>query len=628
MAKHNKTNQVKAQAILPKPKIDKDSPSFLIKYQTHLTFLALALLSIFIFSYGFKNEFVEWDDQLYVRDNPLVNQPSWANFFKAFRSGVALNYHPLTIVSLQFNAAIWGFDKPMSFIITNTIIHGFNVGLVYVFIKKLMNHHHLIALFTALLFAVHPMKVESVTWVSERKDVLYAFFFLLSVIQYLIFVETKNRKNLIFSLLFFLCSCLSKGQAVVLPVVLVLIDFWYDKFSIEKIKEKWSFFATAFLFGSIALSIQAGGNFFGLTQSIGENKSALDLAVFSFKDKLIYAGYSFMMYIVNFFNPSNLGPFHPYLKFETAEGSRYYWGLPFVLATLGIVVFSLRKTKIIALGLGFYFVTIALVLQFISVGATIISDRYSYLPYIGLCLIIAYFLNKLIDYKPITKIPIFIIVFLITILWANMSINQIKIWKNSINLYTRMIENYPDDHRPYGTRGKMIGMAGNLDGGISDLEKCIALGGKEVGTRVDLGVAYGMKGMPDKAIEQFNFAINSGKATGEAYLNRGIAYFSTNPNQALQDLQQALKMLPDKTSEITGNIGTIQMNIGEIDNALKNLDLAINSGSKDPNIFVNRGKIRQNLGDKDGAITDYKTAVSLNPNMSNAQQLLLNLGAK
>ena len=272
--------------------------------------IGILVVSVFLaFSGGFNNEFVNWDDQTYIKLNYLVTKPNghWA---EAWNSHIALNYAPLTITSLMINSDIFGFESARSFIITNSLIHLLNVLLVFWFVLLLLKNKSeivlpkagkplFVAFVTALLFAIHPMRVESVVWVSERKDVLYSFFFLAACINYLKYLDSeKERKYLIYSFFLFLASCLSKGQAVVLPIVLLLLDYWRErKFERNVFVEKIPFLALSLLFGLIATNVQGGGNFYGFLHNIGQaGYATVDSEKVSIAKNFTFAGYGFMMY--------------------------------------------------------------------------------------------------------------------------------------------------------------------------------------------------------------------------------------------------------------------------------------------------------------------------------------------
>ena len=154
--------------------------------------LALVAITTICFLPMLKNGFTNWDDEFYVINNQLLRGPDWAGIFN---TPVVSNYHPLTIISLAINFAISGTD-PSSYMIFNLLLHLANTVLVYYFILQISSGKNYVAVFTALIFGIHPMHVESVAWISERKDLLYTLFFLLSLIQYWRFLQTEKRSKL------------------------------------------------------------------------------------------------------------------------------------------------------------------------------------------------------------------------------------------------------------------------------------------------------------------------------------------------------------------------------------------------------------------------------------------------
>ena len=229
----------------------------------------------------------------------------------------------------MINSDIFGFESARSFIITNTLIHLLNVLLVLWFVLLLLKNKFEILLskaqkplfatsVTALLFTIHPMRVELVTWVSECKDVLYCFFFLAACINYLKYLDfEKQRKYLIYSFLLFLASCLSKGQAV-LPIVLLLVDYWRErKFERNVFVEKLPFLVLSLLFGLIATNVQSGGNFYGLLHNIGvAGYATVDSEKVSIAKNFTFAGYGFMMYCYHLLFPFKLSSFYLYDPFK------------------------------------------------------------------------------------------------------------------------------------------------------------------------------------------------------------------------------------------------------------------------------------------------------------------------
>src|SRR6187455_2474036 len=243
-----------------------------------------------------KNQLTNWDDEYYVVQNALLRGPDWVGIFS---KPVVSNYHPITIATLAANYSMTGLDAS-SYLILNLLLHLINTGLVFYFIWLISGRKILVAAFSAVVFGIHPMHVESVAWVSERKDLLYTLFFLLSLIQYWYFLTKKKNKNLIYCFLFFALSILSKPAAIILPFVLLSLDYWYGrKFNQRVWLEKIPFLIVSVVFAVLTFNIQS--------------KTAIaSLDFYPLWTRFFFATYSAMMYIVRFFVPYPLSAFHSF----------------------------------------------------------------------------------------------------------------------------------------------------------------------------------------------------------------------------------------------------------------------------------------------------------------------------
>ena len=630
----SKNNKPQRKIVVPQSAVNQSiknegvSPKTSFSYGKWLAIGALIIALFVAFSGGFDNQFVDWDDHVYVENDYLVTEPK-GHFGEAFKSHVALNYHPLTIVSMMINSSISGSDNPKAFIVTNFIIHLLNTLMVFWLLMLLTKRRLMASFFAALLFAIHPMRVESVTWISERKDVLYGFFFIAGCISYLYYLDSeKKNKYLIISLVLFVLSCLSKAQAVVLPIVFFLFDYWRDrKIDTKVILEKVPFLVFSLLFGLIATNIQSGGDFHGMIHIIGEQRSALSLKVFSMIDRIQYAGYGFVMYFYHLFVPINLCTFYPYEP--DGANKLYSTGIVFALIIIGLTIFSARKSKLFLFGIGFFAVTVALVLQFISVGAAIMADRYTYIPYIGLFFVLAMLLDQLAEKNQSLKQVVWVGAFAFAGFCLFQTRKQVETWQNTGTLFGQIIKLFPNDYRAYYTYGKYVGeKEGKLDESIEANKKAIELGYKDdAGPWENLGTAYGIKGDTQKALEYFSEAIKRGASTGETYMNRGMAYFNLNqPAKAIPDFEKSLTMKNDKIIMSRGLLATSYLASGNATKALENFNHVIDKdGSQDPVHFYNRGLTKQTLGDRAGAIADFQKTLSLQPNYEAAKKSLASL---
>ena len=651
MSKKNKSPQTTNISNPPKKEVSVNQTVISPKDDTKLWFwICIAILSVSVivaFSSGFDNKFVDWDDNAYVTENKMVLKPD-GNWGKAWTTHIAANYHPLTMLSLMINSALFGTESARSFIITNTLIHLLNVLLVFWFVLLLLKNKDeielptagkpiFVAFFTALVFAIHPLKVESVIWVSERKDVLYGFFFLLGCISYLKYLGSDLKyKYLTYSFLFFTLSCLSKGQAVVLPVVFVLLDYWYDrKFDQKAIIEKIPFLMISLLFGIIASNIQAGGDFYGLISGKFELTA---ISAINTKHDLWsgvkYACYGFSQYFINFFFPNNLSSFYPVgLNGETGAPN-YSFGIIFTLLAIVGTVISFKWSKPVFFGIAFFVISFVLVSQLLLVGGAIKADRYTYLPYIGLAFLVFYLLSNFIEKGAFQRYAVLIISGIFMVFFLTKTRGQADVWQNSRTLMTQRVDLYPRDARAHFVLGKYAGeKEDNYDLCIEEYLKCIEYEDSTKITEVygNLATAYAKKLDYPNAIKYYGVSITKDPKNGLHYMNRGFQYLKTQqPEKALPDLEKAVKlpMKKEDRASIFGGLGTAQLNVGLVKESYANFNTAIDKeGSKDAIHYFNRGVARLKLfNDKAGAIADVKKSLEINPNYAEAKNGLKALG--
>jgi protein O-mannosyl-transferase len=581
-----------------------------------LTYSILALSILIAYFGAFNNDFVGWDDNAYVYENQDVLKQNWGRLLGAIYEA---NYHPLTMLTLGINAMI--SKKAGIFIFSNVLIHILNAILVFVFIKKLTIGNLNVAFFTALFFGIHPMHVESVAWVSERKDVLYTFFFLLSSIYYVKYVQEKTKKFLTLSLLMFLLSCLSKGMAVVLPLVLVLIDYWFDgEIKLKNILSKWHYFAIALLFGIIALDAQSGGNFGGLFIRISEG-SAMN-QFWSFSDKLLFAGYGFFMYIVKLFVPYNLHHFYAYPYVNEVKGSVFYFLPVLSLLLLVAAVLSYKRSKTLFFAVGFYFVTLVLVLQIIAVGNATMAERYSYLPYVGLIFGILYLVDKNLDFKKLT-----LVFGLVSVVFMFLTSRQVETWKDTKSLLENSIPHHPDDSYLASSLGTIYAKEGNLDKAIKVCEGPISRGAANYKFYEITGNSYFLKNNLNNAIKYYNDGLVFAKDSlgkNVLYRNLGVTYQKIDQNEALKYFTLAYEN--KKEVDILKLKGGSYIALGRYQEALNDLNEVYRQGFASDSTFTDMAVAKYELGDRVGAVKDLETALKINPSNQTAKNNLKVLG--
>lgn len=609
--------------------------------------VVLVLLVVITYSGAIKNNFVGWDDNDYVVNNSLVRNEKATVSGEIFSTVVSLNYHPLTILSLRLNNNTCK-DCPdgiasRPFIINNIILHILNTVLVFILIYILFRKNLLLAFIVAAIFAIHPMHVESVAWVSGRKDVLNSFFFLSGLICYLIYIKAEKHKYLflLFTFILFILACLSKATAIIFPVILILINYFViadeDKgssfrdilksLSLRRVFPLLPFFAVSLFFGLMAVRLQNGENFLGMFQFARAPEDVVNIVgPFTILQRIQIACYGFFVYFLKFFVPVNQSPFYPYPDLNDLNHGYFailLWiSFLAMIVTVTAVILSARKTKLYLFCFGFYLITLALTLQFVSVGKAIIAERYTYLPYIGLAVIPAWFISGSSEK---TKRFLFILIGIFIIVLLILTRNQIRVWQDSESLWTQVIERHPDLELARRARGKYYYMLSSHaknkkereafeNKAIADFR--IAISAKTMSADVyeGMGVILQSRKELKTALQFLDVAVKLNPQKGRTYYNRAMVHDQLNQkDEAITDYESAMKLSKDMALEILKNRSVLYIETGRFDKAIKDLDELVRIDGKDFSNYYNRAFSKVMLKDYEGAIIDYKIVLLLNP---------------
>jgi tetratricopeptide (TPR) repeat protein len=529
----------------------------------------ILVVSFFVYSSALNHEFIKWDDDKQITDNPYVKTINGQNavynlLFERF------TFIPLTIYSLVYS--IHGAD-PFPFHLMNILFHLLNIVLVYFLAKKIVQSIPA-ALFIAMLFALHPMRVESVAWISELKDLLFTFFTLISYLVYIKYLQ-KDRKMifLIPAFLFMVLASFSKIQGLLIAPTLLLFDIYYDrKISFSAVLEKivmfvvlififrlsfWQIFVPflflVFIYKKwivnkirIPKKIVTSGIF---TLCIGVvlfviyfvNNNTIDFwtgepdkrNVFSLFERMFLAGYALFFYLAGFVFPFNLNAVHPYPQrlVSGALSAEYYFSSLVLMVVLILSVYLIMKRKsipkILFFGWFFFIVNISMVLHFIPIeGRLVAADRYSYLAYLGLFVITGYFLQRFVLQNQKIK-SLFIYVFsALTLLFSITTYSRTTVWKSTLTLFEDVLRKNPNIPFAY----------------------------------LNLGGIYLNNRLPENALVYFNKSIKLDSLDPSAYFNRALAYyFSGNSDSALNDFNKVIVL-----SKAKSDIALVYTNMGEI----------------------------------------------------------------
>ena len=508
----------------------------------HIGLIILGVVTFVAFYPSMGNGFVNWDDVVYIMNNDMIKTLSFHNLAKMFSSFFMGNYHPVTILSFAVDYSLFNLN-PQGYHVHNLLLHIIDAVLVYFVAWHLFRKNTLVAFIVSMLFAIHPMHVESVAWVSERKDLLYTLYFLLAMLSYIFYVRTREKKYFYYTLACFLVSLLAKAQAVTLPVVLLLIDYLLARKTDAKMfMEKIPFFALSLLFGIIAI----------LAQKADDSINPVGL---SLVNSMFYAQYSIAVYLFKLLLPVNLTCLYEYPFTAAGEIPFYVYLSPVIVVMLFIIIWKTwKKSPETCFGLLFFLVVIFPVLQFLPVGKAIVAERYSYIPYIGLFLIIAVLFVKLRDRmkstvykKTLDYLGAGVILTLCLLTW-----NRTLVWADSVSLWTDVMQKNPKCMSAYINRSYMYMQYKENEKAIKDCDEGLKIDSTQYKLYINRGTAYRNLAAYDLALTNFTAAILKNPKSYDTYLDRGILYTDrlNKIDSGISDFRYFLKFRPD---DIHGN---------------------------------------------------------------------------
>jgi tetratricopeptide (TPR) repeat protein len=555
--------------------------------------------------YGILNDsFTNWDDDVYVTGNILIRSLSWQHILRIFSPATFVNgnYQPITILSYALSYAAGKLD-PAGYILVDLLIHLLNIFLVFIFIRKIFRSDF-VASFCALLFGIHPMHVESVVWISGRKDLLYTFFYLASSLLYLSYLEKKKGSATLrysASCILFVCSLLSKSAAVTLPVVLFLIDYCrVRKFSVKMVIDKIPFFVSAIILGLWAIKGQHDAGTFG------------GLEVLPVFTRISIACYSFMFYFVKFFIPLKLSAYYPYpASFPISLPLRYSLS-PLFAVTACMAAWYFRRSKAFIFGFGFFLVNVIFILHFIPVSSAVTTDRFSYLAYLGLSSIVAHYVEKGIASFRLKgiRVAVYAAICFVTFIFGYVVHERCKVWRTPATLWTDVIGKYPSAIA-YNDRGYAYYLNHDYARALEDYNTGLSQYSSYADLYNNRGVLYDALGDHARAVGDYDRAIANKPGFADAYNNRGVDYCANGDyERAMNDFNRAISLNPGCT-EAYCNRATILNSKGDYAGALADYSRAISLNPENAGAWYSQGRIYKVMNDLDRALTSLTRAIEI-----------------
>ncbi|OQA00430.1 MAG: TPR repeat-containing protein YrrB [Planctomycetes bacterium ADurb.Bin401] len=633
--------------------------------QNKKTILLLVLLIasiIAVYWPVYKYDFVKYDDDVYVTDNKNIQKGFALDKIKwAFTSGYASNWHPITWLSHTLDYQLFK-DWAGGHHLINILFHIANTILLFYFFKKTTSALWP-SFFVAAAFAVHPLHVESAAWIAERKDVLSTFFWILTIIAYVIYTDTikinkntkiviarshsdeaiSNLKWYVFSLTFFILGLMTKPMLVTLPFVLLLIDYWplERKISRRLFFEKIPFF----VFSAVSCVI---------TYIVQHQSGAITkIEAYGLKLRIANIVVSYGEYIWKMIWPMNLACLYPFPAEGLPASKIIFSGIALLLISVFIFIFA-RKYKFAVFGWLWYLGTLVPVIGFVQVGAHAIADRYTYIPLTGLFIIIAFGFKELIArrrYKVLLVPAAGILIF-----WFSVSLQQVKYWKDSLTLFAHTLDVTKTNFIILANYAACLNDAGKYDEAIEYSKKLIEVKPESPEIRNDYGCGLMNAGRYKEAIEQFQLALKYKPQFPQAFYNLGNSLKKTNDyEQAADCYRQAINLKTDYTDAYVnlaftlfelqkyqesleicdkvlgfepGNVfahGYRAMSLagqGKLAEAIEEIRYVLKFRPNDVEMHRNLGILLERNGQNAEAVKAYKEALRIDPDDKNSKLLL------
>lgn len=550
---------------------------------------------IFAFYYQtFHFDFVNWDDQVNVYENENVVNFDVKGIFSEHVIG---NYNPLSNFTLALEYLVVK-DSPGLYHFTNVLLHIICSLLVYLLMKRL-GMSFLVSFLIALLFGIHPMRVESVAWITERKDVLFGAFYVASLLFNVSYHKTKKGVYYFLSLAVFSLSLLSKIQAVALPFSLLLMDYWLErKLTRKSAIEKVPFFLLSLITGLV-------GIYFLREQGSLELGETLPLY-----QRLFIGSYSFIVYIVKSIIPVSLSAIY---TFPAALTMVHYMSMVAALVVVLVSAFAFKSKRFLTFGILFFTLNIVFVLQVVGAGQGFIADRFTYIPYIGLFFIYAVFFEKLLAKFPGRRGLLYSILVVYLLLISVQTINQIKVWENSETLWTDVIEKHPTTALAYNNLAHYYTEKNQAEKALSNYNTAIALQPRKAETYNNRGKIYFERGDFDKALEDYNKSLSLDPNFTQALANRGAAHGAKNQLQeALADFTKVMES-DIKNTDAISNRGFVHHQLREYEKAIADCRLYLQFKPNDAEVINIIALSFVGLNDFDSAILEYSRAIQIAP---------------
>ena len=578
-----------------------------------LLFLSLLIVALYWRVYGY--DFVSLDDS-FIYDNPQIkNGLSIDNIFWAFSNATTTLWLPVTWISFFLDYEIYGMN-PGGYHITNVIIHICNTVILFVILYQITQKKWQ-SFFVAALFSCHPIHVESIAWISERKDVLSTFFLMLFLFSYVQYTKKENIVRYLIAMFFFLLGLMSKPMLVTVPITIILLDYWplsrFEKNSILKIfLEKIPFLFFSLMVSAITIFLQIKSGALVSFESI------------NIINRIENAITSYIAYLVELFLPINLAVIYPY------EQSFSLWEV-FVKFVIFVIITALalkthKKHPYFIVGWLWYVISLLPVIGLLQSGAQAHADRFVYIPFMGIYIVLAWGMPHFLQVIKTPRIISMIIFFMILPVLSTMAWFQVGYWKNSNTLYAHTLAVTDNNWLIENNYGKVLEEQGRMKDATEHFRKAMNI--KPESAVLHANFADNLYHLDEisESEEHHKMVISISKdnsVTLKAHNHLALIYQMQRKNsEAIEHYTEALRINPNETKTLN-NLAIIQAQTGDFQEAFTNFDKALKLDPENEETVNNLGLLSIKTGNLDKGVYYFKKALRLNPAYTPAQNNLV-----
>jgi tetratricopeptide (TPR) repeat protein len=587
-----KIQQPAKTAVIPQKKI----PVWLLP--------AILVVTLIVFYPALNNDLIyTWDDGLNITDNHLTAKLNTENVKGIFTQDVGNNYNPLPVLAFAVIRSQVGL-KPFLYHLVNVMLHLVCVALVFQTTKLLTKKPFVIGAVT-LLFAIHPMRVESVAWITELKDVMFASFYFGALIAYIKWIRKPGKQILLYVLMLVLAvlSMLSKIQAVSLPLSMLLIDYLEKRpLKFKLILEKIPFFLLSAATGITGIYFLKTGD------------SLIINEAYPLTQRILFGCYSLGSYIVRLFAPINLSAYYPYpVRTDGMLPTLYYITPVLLIAGVVWVIIKYRSNRIVIFGLLFFFFNVMFVLQVVGAGKAFMAERFTYVPYFGLFFIAATSLQNLSEQKKNLAFFGKSVFAAYALVFAVLSYQRCLVWKNNETLWKDNVKKYPNSDVGYDNLGVHYRNLKENDKAMENYNKVLAINPKYALTYNNRGNIYFERGQDDLALADYNKAIELDAKKVTTYANRALIYCRKNEYAKAEEDFAKAQQLDSTFARTYFNRGILYDVEGKYQKAVDDFTKYLNLVPTDDGIYNSRGIAYQKMGKQREAVADFSKAIEMMP---------------